>query len=192
MPGPSPTVDGMDPRLKDEAIVVPHTESAALGLGWSARLEPQPRGATLRLVHPEQGSFAVEIAITARGPVIRATSVSALELEAATEIHATCDRFTVDAREAVTLRAGQITNEASGTFRAEGRAVEVDATAGDVRIHANDDVQVLGEQVLLNCERDPPMPTWLSGLTADGAPPSGLPRQDAAGDASLFDDFTRK
>jgi len=152
----------------------------ALGLGWSAVLEPKSRGAILRLVHPGQESVAVEITITAKGPVIRACA-AALEIESATDISARCERFTVDARESVTLRAPEITQQASGILRAEGRSVELDAKAGDVRIHANDDVQVLGEQVLLNCERDAVLPSWLPK-----PPEVTLPRKDITGDVDLF------
>jgi len=155
-----------------------------LGLGWTAALEPRARGAVLRVAHPEQGQVAIEITITARGPVIRATA-AALELESATDIHARCDRFTVEARESVTLRAPAITQQAAGTLRAEGRAIELEARAGDVRIHANDDVQVMGEQVLLNCERETPPPGWLPQLPAGDVT---VERADVSGDVTLFDD----
>jgi hypothetical protein len=154
----------------------------ALGFGWSAVLEPKSRGAILRLVHPQQESVAVEIAITAQGPVIRA-SAAALEIESATDISARCARFTVEARESVTLRAPEITYQASGVLRAEGSSIALDAKAGDVRIRANDDVQVLGEQVLLNCERDAVMPNWLPK-----PPEATLPREDITGDIDLRDE----
>jgi hypothetical protein len=143
-------------------------------------LEPKGRGAILRLVHPGQQSVAVEITITAQGPMIRA-SAAALEIESATDITARCQRFTVDARDSVTLRAPEITCQASESLRAEGRSIELDAKAGDVRIHANDDVQVLGEQVLLNCERDAVLPSWLPE-----PPVAMLPREDTTGDSSLL------
>ena len=121
----------------------------SLGLGWSAVLKSKSRGAILRLVHPGQESVAVEITITAKGPVIRACA-AALEIESATDISARCGRFTVDARESVTLRAPEITQQASCALRAEGRSIELDAKAGDMRIHANDDVVMDGERIRLN------------------------------------------
>jgi hypothetical protein len=144
--------------------------AVAMGLGWSAALEQRPRGAALRIQHPEQGVMTVEITITARGPVIR-TTAAALEIEAADEIVARCERFTVEARETVSLR---------------GRSVEVEATGGDVRLRANDDVQVLGEQVLLNCEREEPLPSWLPQAPVPQIEVT-VPRQDAGGDQGLFE-----
>lgn len=155
----------------------------SLGFGWTARLEAQGRGAVLRIEHPDQAPVDIVITITAQGPVIRA-SATALELETATDISAHCRRFTVDAQDSVTLRAPEINQQASGLLRAEGQAVEVTAKAGDVRIHANDDVQVLGEQVLLNCDREPALPDW---LPKPPSPEVTLPRQDVAGDVDLFD-----
>jgi len=132
----------MEAKPKDQvAIAGPADLAQPRGLGWSALLEPKNRGAILRLVHPGQESFAVEITIIAQGPVIRACA-AALEIESATDISARCERFTVDARESVTLRAG--------IARAEGRTIELDAKAGDVRIHANDDVVMDGERIRLN------------------------------------------
>jgi hypothetical protein len=179
----------MEARAKDDVVVHDPADLAQpLGLGWSAVLEPKNRGAIIRLMHPEQESVAVEITITAQGPVIRA-SAAALEIESATDISARCKRFIVEASDSVTLLAPEITHRASGILRAEGRSVEVDAKAGDVRIHANDDVQVMGEQVLLNCERDTPVPNWLS------KPPLvevTLPRKDVAGDAGLVTTTSRE
>jgi hypothetical protein len=179
----------MKARSKDDVAANDSANLAhPLGLGWSAVLEPKSRGAMLRLVHPEQKSIAVEITITAQGPVIRA-SAAALEIESATDISARCERFAVDARDSIMVRAPEITHQASGTLRAEGRAVEVDAKDGDVRIHANDDVQLMGERVLLNCDRDATLPNW---LPQPSPIESTLPREDVAGDAGLLDQTSRE
>ena len=160
-------------------------ETVALGLGWSAALEAKPLGATLRLRHPEQSPLTLEIAITASGPVIRA-SAAALEIDAATDIIARCERFAVEARESVILRGGEIIQEAAGTLRASGGALELNADTGDVRVHANDDVKLLGERVLLNCDREEPLPSWLPRAAE---PEATLRREDVSGNASLFDDL---
>ena len=116
-----------------------------LGRGWVARLHPTDRGALLRMQNPRQPAIDVEIVLTAAGPVVRATA-AALEITATAEIVARCERFQVDARESFSVQAGE---------------VAVTARTGGVAIRANDDVAVNGEQVLLNCERDPPLPSWL-------------------------------
>lgn len=134
--------------------------SIPLGLGWAAGLEPRDRGALLRLHNPQRGTFDVEIVLTADGPVIRAAA-AALEITAATEIAARCDRFSVEARESFSVRAACIEHEASGAVRASGAEVALTARSGGVAIRANDDVALNGEQILLNCDRDPPVPGWV-------------------------------
>lgn len=121
-----------------------------LGRGWVARFEPTDRGALLRLQNPRQPTIDVEIVLTAAGPVVRAAA-AALEITAASEIVARCDEFRVDARRAFSVQAGE---------------VAVAARTGGVAIRANDDVAVDGEQILLNCDRDPPLPSWLPQPTA--------------------------
>ncbi|HXJ19462.1 MAG TPA: hypothetical protein VMT03_04445 [Polyangia bacterium] len=121
-----------------------------LGRGWVARVQPTDRGALLRLQSPRQPAVDVEIVLTAAGPVIRAAA-AALEITAASDIVARCDQFRVEARGSFSVRAGE---------------VAVTARTGGVAIRANDDVALNGEQVLLNCDRDPPLPSWLPGPAA--------------------------
>lgn len=169
-------------RLAMETRPQPEEHEAHLGLGWSASLEARRGGALLRVSHPEQRGLLLEIAITVDGPVVRAFG-AALELSSLGEIKARCERFTIEASQRIALKAPEITQQASEYLRAEGRTVEVDATAGDVLIHANDDVQVLGEQVLLNCDREPERPAWIPRPE----PETTLPRQDVLGDPSLVE-----
>ncbi len=132
----------------------------SVGMGWEAVLEPRQRGALLRLQNAERGAVNVEIVLTPEGPVIRA-SVRALEISAETDVLVSCDRFLVEARESFGVRAAEISHEARGAFRATAAEIALTARAGDVAIRANDDVSVHGEQILLNCDRDPPIPAWL-------------------------------
>jgi hypothetical protein len=161
----------------------------AVGLGWSLALDRRARGLALQFRHPQQAPFDVEIAITSSGPVVRASAV-ALEIDSADEIVARCDRFSIQARSSVEIAAPEITCRASGTVRAEGREVDVVANAGDVRLRANDDVQLLGEQILLNCERQPPPPTWIPRMSP--SPEVVLRRQDTSGELELLDPSSPK
>jgi hypothetical protein len=152
-----------------------------LGLGWSVDIERRPLGVGLTLRHPHRAPVEIAIHITADGPIVRAAA-AALEVSAKSVV-AKCERFAVEATEEVHLAGRAITQQAIEKLRCEGAEVEVVASSGDMRLRANDDVQVLGEQILLNCDREPPMPTWVA------RPPSGtatLPRQDSAGDLSLL------
>jgi hypothetical protein len=146
------------PEVLEQTELAP--AGVPLGLGWVAGVEARERGALFRLQNPQRGAFEVEIILTAEGPVIRA-SAAALEITAATEISARCERFSVDARESFSVRAAQIEHEATGAARTTAAEVAVTARSGSVAIRANDDVALNGEQVLLNCDRDPPLPGWL-------------------------------
>ncbi|HZL18192.1 MAG TPA: hypothetical protein VFG23_10640 [Polyangia bacterium] len=170
--------------LNAEEVVpcVPAIE-VAMGHGWSAELEQRTRGAVLRIHHPDRGAMSVEITLTANGPSIRTTAAT-LEIDATADIFARCEKFTVEARQRISLRAPEIVQQASDSIRAEARAVEIVATAGDIRLRANDDVQVLGDQVLLNCEREPPLPNWLPRSPDIEIT---VPREDTGGDLDVLE-----
>ena len=142
----------------------------SLGLGWVGALESRERGALLRLENAERGVVEIEIVLTADGPVIRAAA-AALEIMAVSDVVARCNRFSVEARESFSVRAPEISHEAVGAMRLEGGDVVVTARAGDVALHANDDVRVRGEQILLNCDRDAPLPAWVPQLPGPTLPP---------------------
>lgn len=131
----------------------------ALGLGWVAAVEARERGAMFRLQNPHQGAVDVELVLTAEGPVIRAAA-AAVEITSATDIAARCDRFSVDASE-----------------------IALTARTGSVAVQANDDVALNGERVLLNCDRDLPMPAWVP----QAPPPDAiLPARQRDGDPDLL------
>jgi hypothetical protein len=148
----------------------------ALDDGWSAELRKLDGGAVLRVSRPSGGAaLELEIHLTDAGPVVRARA-SAIEIESDGDLVARCDRFRVEARQSIDLVS-------SGTLRAEAREVAVRATHGSAVVEASDDVQLLGEQVLLNCERPAPLPPWVAIAPA---PERTVARQDEAGDADLL------
>jgi hypothetical protein len=162
-----------------ESEVAPRTATAVvpIGDGWNAEFSPQPRGALLRVGRGAgERTLEIHISLTAEGPVIRAHA-AALEIDSDTDLVARCERFRVEARESVDIVS-------AGTVRAQGRRVDVEATHGTARIRANDDVQLLGENVLLNCERQPPMPEW--ALPVPFVPGPSLPVEEVSGDAELL------
>jgi hypothetical protein len=108
---------------------------------------------------------------------LRARAAS-LEVESDDELVARCRTFRVEARDDIQLSAG-------GTLQAAGRRVDVEATHGSARVRANDDVQLLGENVLLNCEGpNPEVPSWVA---ASPTPPTpSVPAATASGDADLL------
>ncbi|HVT09341.1 MAG TPA: hypothetical protein VHO67_17900 [Polyangia bacterium] len=173
--------------MKNGPVVSPaepneSTGAVSLGLGWVASLQPRERGVVFRLSNPQQYAVDVEIVLTADGPVVRAAA-AALEITSASEIVARCDRFTVDAQQSFSVRAAEIDQEARGAVRTTGAEVAVTARSGDVAIRANDDVSVNGEQVLLNCDRDQPVPSW---VLPPPPPATTLPARLQDGDVDLL------
>jgi len=173
------------PAENVEVAVVP---KVSIGSGWVAVLEPREGGALVRLQSAERGTVSVEIVLTAEGPVIRA-SVGALEIRAESDVRVSCDRFLVEARESFAVTAAEISHEARGALRATGSEVALTARQGDVAIRANDDVSVRGEQVLLNCDRDPPVPSWLPRPEAAEAT---LPASSEQGDPGVLRALTEE
>jgi hypothetical protein len=157
----------------------------SLGQGWNAALSPAPTGALLR-VGRGAGDAHLEIVIsmTSAGPVLRARA-AAMEIEADTDLIARCDRFRVEARESIALVS-------EGVLQTQGRRVDIGATHGSVRVQANDHVQLLGENVLLNCEPQPPMPTWAAPVQATAPVVTTVAVADASGDAELAAALTSK
>lgn len=174
-------LSGEPSAAADSATAVPAPATAGpvpLGDGWSAALTRQPGGVLLRVGRgASDQTLEITISLTADGPVVRARA-AALEIETEHDLVARCDRFRVEARHSVELISGD-------TLRAQGRRVEVEATHGTARIEANDDVQLLGENVLLNCDRPPPpVPAW--ARPGPAAPEPTLPAQPASGDPALL------
>jgi hypothetical protein len=156
-----------------------------VGLGWSACLVRQPDGVALvRVSRHDTQPLEIEIRMTSSGPMLRARA-HAIELEATHEIRARCERFAVDASKGIELRSGgDLVQTAENGVRLGGAEIDVAASRGDVRLKANDDVQLKGEMVLLNCDRPEPAPSW-TGAVGNDIPPT-LPVADASGDVSLL------
>jgi hypothetical protein len=59
-----------EPTIERSAVDVMLPDS------WALSVRPQESGVKLTLKHPDQRAFAVEIAITSAGPVVRASAVA--------------------------------------------------------------------------------------------------------------------
>lgn len=119
----------------------------------------------------------IEIAWSPQGPVARVRAAR-VDLQTTEDLHISCKRFAVEASHEIALQA-------KGDFTASGAAVAVEARTGRVVARANDDVQLLGEQILLNCDRTPELPDWVQQA------PGSLFNQlvalaDASGDKDLI------
>jgi hypothetical protein len=135
---------------------------------------PNARGARLRLMGTgPRPDLELEIVLGAAGPLVRVRA-NAVELDAEESVAVQCRNFSVRASESMSLSA-------AGALSIDAAAVHVDAHRGGAVIRANDDVQLLGEQILLNCERPPALPPWVQ----EGEAPRLLPLSDASGDQEL-------
>lgn len=173
--------------VKAEASGAAPTVVVPLGGGRSVAVQPTGEDATILHVRGGQDrALQIELRFEASGPVVR-VSASVLQLEGLHEVAASCDTFRVDARERIELRSGgEIVQYATETARIEGRRVELDASPGAIRLRANDEVQLKGEMILLNCDHPSlsrPLPEWSTGTVVVRAEP---PPARASGDAGVI------
>ncbi len=183
----APTVRRWAPVSRREhpnTSATPWRSRRSYPLEWvgSRRFERSERGALLRLESSDGGTVNVEIVLTADRSLIRA-GVGALEIKAESDVRVSCDRFLVDARESFAVSTAEISHDARGALRGTASEVALTARSGGVAIRANDDVSVHGEQVLLNCERDSPLPPW---LPRPPAAETSLPASAEHGDLELL------
>lgn len=90
------------------------------------------------------GEILMEVLLTPAGPVLRFKAAQVqVECEGAFQVR--CESFDVQT-------TGDIRQQAGGVLRAESREISIEATRGDVSVKANDDVNLNGERVRLNCD----------------------------------------
>ena len=99
----------------------------------------------LQLRAPD-GRICLKITLTPSGPEVEIAS-AALSIATSGDVKVACERFAVDARGGIALRAG-------GDLETEGFAQRHRATRGDITLKANDDVTLDGERVRLNSPKD--------------------------------------
>lgn len=154
----------------------PRRASFALGPSHALTVDANARGARIA-VSATDGSpaLSLEIVMTPTGPSLR-VSAQSVELVAAETLTARAKHIALDAQESVSIKAG-------GDATVDARALSLEARVGRAQIRANDDVQLLGEQVLLNCERKVETPPW---ALESPQVPALLRLADVSGDAELL------
>ncbi|HTN92101.1 MAG TPA: hypothetical protein VL242_50875 [Sorangium sp.] len=110
-------------------------------------------------VRSASGEVELDVRFTPSGPVLRIRAAE-LELSSPGAVRVDCDRFHVRAEHGIVHEtggdlaqtvAGDATTRVRGELRAEARQATIEARRGDVQLVANDDVQLLGERIKLNC-----------------------------------------
>jgi hypothetical protein len=154
-----------------------------IGRGWQAELARVPSGARLTIRRgASDRNLEIVISLEDSGPILRAKA-AAVEIETEADLTARCERFRVEARQSVELVSG-------GDLKAQARRIGIEATHGSARLQANDDVQLLGENVLLNCERSlPSPPAW--ALHAPVPPAPVLAAAETSGEPAVLDDLEK-
>jgi hypothetical protein len=158
-------------------------QALVLANGSRLEMERSVAGAKLALRSPDgRAELEIELVLTAAGPVLRAKA-AALDIDVAHDLVARCENFRVEAAQNI-----ELVSQKNLGLRAQ-RDLSVTAATGSVRVHANDDVQLLGEQVLLNTERQAELPLWL------GAPPPVMgmvAATDSSGDPELLETIAER
>jgi hypothetical protein len=123
-------------------------------------------GETLR-VRSIAGDCVLEVRLTDEGPVLSLRG-AVLEIDASRSLTLRSDELRLQARRAslevaedlIERIGGDAERRVGGDATLAARNVALDAQPGGIALSANDDVDVTGERVRLNCD-DPPMPlTW--------------------------------
>lgn len=175
------------PQRSAAARIEPRAATLVVPLDNGGLIEVSQResDSQLRVVSPNRAhTLDIEVRFEAQGPIVRVRAPS-LEFDVAKNVAVRCETFQVAASEGIALHSGgNIVQQAERTASIQARDLELDATLGAIRLRANDDVQLLGENVLLNCERPQPLPDWTCAHVP--APMSSLPPQPYSGDPQLI------
>jgi len=151
---PEPSV--LEAIAEESARLEPR--SLALASGRRISAEPTAEGDRIRIESPD-GEVELTVTMTANGPVLRFRAAD-VSLAASGRVEVDCERFEVRARAGIShdsggdLRevvAGDKLTKVRGTHAALARRTLIESKRGDVRLVANDDVEIVGERVKLNC-----------------------------------------
>lgn len=140
--------------LKEEspAAAPPRPRDLALAEGYSALASKA--GDRLDVKAPD-GRVCLSIQMTPDGPRVE-ISAAALAVTATGTLSLAADTLRLDARRDLAITTGgDVRIEAAGALVTRAVEQRIEATLGDVRIGANDDVRVDGERVLLNAPEAP-------------------------------------
>lgn len=89
------------------------------------------------------GDVLLEVALTPAGPVLRFHAAQ-VQLDCQGSFKVRCESFEVQT-------TGDIVQQAGGNLRAESNEMSLEARRGNVDVRANDDVNLNGERVRMNC-----------------------------------------
>jgi hypothetical protein len=152
---------GRLPDLLERIAERAPTEEARLALSSGRVVEARSEGGgeDRVTIRSASGMVELEVRMTERGPVLAFRSAD-LELSATREVKVSCDTFHVRADKEIIEETGgdlhQTVNgnadvKVRGRLTTAAREARLAAVRGGVQIEANDDVQLVGERIKLNC-----------------------------------------
>jgi hypothetical protein len=133
--------------------------STAMASGHSVRVDPT--GNRLQITSPT-GRVELTVRCTDRGCVLEFCE-GEIQLRSTSKIAVQCDELTLQARSRMELETlgelktrvgGDHETTVAGRAKFEADDVELRARHGDAYVHANDNVRLVGEKILLNSEHE--------------------------------------
>ena len=144
-------------------IASPRAESTAqrmaLSSGRVVEADVDGPGRDRFTIRSATGEVELQICMTEKGPLLRFRAAE-VELEATRDVKVHCEEFHVKAEKNIIQEAGgdlrqriggQADVKVRGRMTLAAREARLQAKRGNVQIEANDDVEVLGERIKLNC-----------------------------------------
>jgi uncharacterized protein (DUF2345 family) len=128
------------------------TESRTMKLSSGRKIVVEQQENGDRITLQTAGDYIeLEIMVTEKGPVLRFQSADLL-FSSSGKVAVECEDFHVKTKQSLICESeGDLKQIAKSSFSAVGKVCSVQASRGDVKINANDDVRVKGERIRLNC-----------------------------------------
>lgn len=131
----------------------------ALASGRIVEADVDEPGRDRLTIRSATGEVELQICMTEKGPLLRFRAAD-VELEATRDVKVHCEEFHVKAEKNIVQESGgdlrqriggQADVKVRGRMTLAARDTRIQAKRGNVQIEANDDVEVLGERIKLNC-----------------------------------------
>lgn len=137
----------------------PAPQRLALASGRIVEADEDGKGLDRLTIRSATGEVELQICMTEKGPLLRFRAAD-VELEATRDVKVHCEEFHVKAEKHIVQESGgdlrqriggQADVKVRGRMTLAARDTRVQAKRGNVQIEANDDVELLGERIKLNC-----------------------------------------
>ncbi len=141
---------------KDGEVTAPDPpKSLALPSGYG--LTVHTSGGEKLELHAPDGRVCLRVVLTKDGPMVELETAS-LSIVSHGSMHLAGRDVQIDAAESLAIRSGgDVSIESLGELRTKALAQTIEASRGEVRVRASDDVRVDGERIRLNAPDATPL-----------------------------------